>query len=169
MLSADSGNLFEVDANAGNVVTSVFVGNGASDLAVTPTTVWVANPVARTVTPVAAATGQLLQAIPLPGADSIAPAGNAVWVVDTHGGRVFPVDTSTGHVEGAVSVGSGPTRIRIGNGVLWVEEPSGVARIDPKTHAVTTIRIGQPVFSIFASHAPGPGDKPLWVLVEPKR
>jgi actin-like ATPase involved in cell morphogenesis/sugar lactone lactonase YvrE len=165
VLSADSGNLFKVDPNAGKVLDSVFVGNGASDLAVTPNAVWVANPEAHTVTPIATATDQTLQAISLPGANSIAPAGSTVWVVDTQGGRAFPIDTSNGHVEGAVSVGSAPTRIRMGNGVLWVADSTNVLRIDPKTQAVTKIAIGKPVYSIFASHLPGPGDKPLWVLV----
>ena len=82
---------------------------------------------------------------------------------------MFPVDASNGHVEAAVSVGTRPSRIRIGNGVLWVAEPTGVARIDPKTHAVTQIPIRHPVLSIFASHLPGPGDKPLWVLVASRR
>ncbi|MGZ4132965.1 MAG: hypothetical protein ACXVWF_07945, partial [Actinomycetota bacterium] len=165
VLSEDSGNLLKVDPTAGTLAASIFVGNGAHDLAVTDTVVWIANPSARTVTPVSVATGVLGQAISLPGADSVATFGSVIWVVDRAGDRVFPVDLSTGSVEGAISVGKGPTRIRIGEGVLWVADATQVTRIDPVSHSATNIPIDGPVYSMQPTHLPTPGDKPLWVLV----
>src|SRR4029077_21289600 len=56
---------------------------------------------------------------------------------------VAAVDPETGRVEASVPIGGHPGEIAVGGGAVWVANPDQqtLVRIDPKTKAVSSIRL----------------------------
>jgi YVTN family beta-propeller protein len=85
-------------------------------LAPTPTTAYVANYFANTVTPINLATGSAGTSIAAgnsPGAIAITPNGKTAYVADLYGNTVTPIDLATGRAGTPIPVGNGPDAIAI--------------------------------------------------------
>jgi ABC-type transport system substrate-binding protein/DNA-binding SARP family transcriptional activator/streptogramin lyase len=138
------GTLSEVNPAAGVVVATIGVGNGPEAVAFGYGSVWVANATDSTLARIDPGSGRVVATIPLGSTPTGLAAGDGgVWVTGADTGGVALVDPGTNRVSRAVPVGSSQAGAAVGSGSVWVAGASGtVARIDPRTGAVRTIRLG---------------------------
>ena len=116
------GSVLEDQAQPGDIT----VGAGA---------VWVALQAADQVERFDAATGNLLESIPLPRPTALAVDGRTLWVA-TADGRLRSIDTGTGAVAVRATTET-VTRIRVGQDGVWLMTLDGkVLRLDPRTNRV---------------------------------
>ncbi len=123
--------------------TSVTVGQGPIGVAVSGSTVWVANTQSGTVSRVDSTTMKVTGTFPVPsatgsgttgGPTSIAVADGRVWVADYGDARVVALDSSTGRQVGTAVVLPGAVRQLVtGAGAIWAAtaNPGAVVRLDP--------------------------------------
>jgi ABC-type transport system substrate-binding protein/streptogramin lyase len=144
--SYDNGTLLRIDPSKSAVVQTVYVGHGATGVAVDAGDVWVADTLENQLTRVNAATDRVVQQIPVgTSPDDVAAGAGSVWVANTGGGTVSRVDPMTGGVIGVTRVGASPSGISVGDGSVWValSGAGAVARLDPHTgQLVQTIPVG---------------------------
>jgi DNA-binding SARP family transcriptional activator/ABC-type branched-subunit amino acid transport system substrate-binding protein len=108
--SWSDGKLWRMTATAGAVPGSVDVGTGVSDVAATPGAIWVANPVAGSVTAVDPESMRTVHTVALGGAPrSLATDGRTLWVAVTGSGEA-PSST----IEGVRPVASSSCEPMIG-------------------------------------------------------
>jgi len=144
--SYDNGTLLRIDPRKSAVVQTVYVGHGATGIAVDAGDVWVAATLENQLTRVNAATDSVVQQIPVgasPG--DVAAGAGAVWVANTGDGTVSRVNPLTGSVVGVTRVGASPSGIAVGDGSVWValSGAGAVARVDPQTGQLQqTIPVG---------------------------
>ncbi len=129
---------------------SVTVGPSPHAIAVSGATVWVADPVANTVTRVDAGTGNVIGS-PIPAGerpDGLAAGAGSVWVADAglfgRPGGVLRVDARTGEVVGQPLqlAHDSAVAIALDRGTVWVAGGSGsISRID----ATSGREIGRPI------------------------
>jgi Protein kinase domain len=74
---------------------------------------------------------------------SLAAGLGSVWVPTGDGRGVVRIEPNRNVVEHTYEVGGRSNSVAIGNDAAWATSDAGtVARIDPETHAVSTIRVG---------------------------
>jgi ABC-type transport system substrate-binding protein/DNA-binding SARP family transcriptional activator len=136
------GTLSEVNPAAGTVVATIGVGNGP--VASGYGSVWVANATDRTLSRIDPGSGRVVATIPLGSTPTALAAGDGgIWVTGADTGELALVDPRANRVSRAVPVGSSQAGAAVGAGSVWVAEASGtVARINPRTGKVRTIRLG---------------------------
>ena len=82
--------------------------------------------------------------LPVAGAPKIAVGAGAVWAANPDG-NVSRIDPDSGRLEATIETGGEAWTIAAGDEGVWfvTDEPTGVARIDPRTNRVTrTIALG---------------------------
>ena len=98
--------------------------------------VWIALQAQDQVERFDAATGKLLDHIPLPHPTALAIDGRTLWVT-TADGRLHSVDTHTGAVAVRAVTGMLARRIRVGQGGVWLMTAEGkVLHLDPRTNQI---------------------------------
>jgi YVTN family beta-propeller protein len=152
-----SGGLARVDADSGDVVAKVPVGNSPSSIATGLGGVWIADDVDNTVTRVdpqsvnaATATTPVGQ-----GPGAIAVGERAVWVANAQDDTVSRIDPATAAVTDTIPVGRRPTGIAAGGGAVWVANSvdGTVSRIDPETKSVgAETEVGEAPQSVTVAH-----------------
>lgn len=144
--SYDNGTLLRVSPSASAVTQTVYVGHGATGVAVAAGDVWVADTLDNRLTRVDGRTDEVVQQIPVganPG--NIAAGAGAVWVTNRGDGTVSRVDPLTGAVLGVTRVGPAPSGIAVGAGAVWValSGASAVVRLDTRSgQLLQTIQVG---------------------------
>jgi DNA-binding beta-propeller fold protein YncE len=74
---------------------------------------------------------------------SVAAGLGSVWVPHSYETTVIRIDPSRNAVERTYEVGGRSNSIAVGRDTVWATSNAGtVVRIDPETHAVSTIRVG---------------------------
>jgi DNA-binding beta-propeller fold protein YncE len=74
---------------------------------------------------------------------SVATGLGSVWVPQEDGGAIVRIEPSRNAVERTYEVGGRSNSVAIGTDAAWATSDAGtVARIDPETHTVSTIRVG---------------------------
>ena len=138
------GTVSEVNPAAGVVVATIGVGNGPVAVASGYGSVWVANVTDSTLSRIDPGSGRVVATIPLGSAPAgLAVGDGGVWVTGADTGGLALVDPRTNRVSRAVPVGSSPAGVAVGAGSVWAADASGsVARFDPRTGKVRTIRLG---------------------------
>ena len=134
----------EVNPAAGVVVATIGVGNGPVAVASGYGSVWVTNMTDSTLSRIDAGGGRVVATIPLGSTPAGLAAGDGgLWVTGADTGELALVNPRTNRVSRAIPVGSSPAGAAVGAGSVWVADASGiVARIDPRTGRVRTIRLG---------------------------
>ena len=162
--SYDNGTLLRIEPGGSAVVQTVYVGHGATGIALDAGDVWVADTLDNQLTRVDAGTNAVVQRIPVgasPG--DVAAGAGAVWVANTGDGTVSRVDPVTGAVVGVARVGPSPSGLAVGDGSVWValNGAGAVARLDPQTGRVLqTISVGS------GPSAVAVGEQGVWVANE---
>jgi DNA-binding beta-propeller fold protein YncE len=146
----ESDNTFvELALPSGRILESVRVGNHPHDaIAVGPSTIFVADELANTISIIRAGRVAAVVAAPLqPGGMAANPAGTRAIVVGVRGRRVTEY-TAAGVVVGSANCGAGPTHAVTGDGGLyWVADTLGGAILGFRLGAhgpvqVATIPVG---------------------------
>jgi len=144
--SYDNGTLLRVTSNDSAVTQTVYVGHGATGVAVAAGDVWVADTLDNRLTRVDRRTNEVVQQIPVGGnPGDIAAGAGAIWVANRGDGTVSRVDPLTGAVLGVTRVGPAPSGIAVGDGAVWValSGANAVARLEPRTgQLLQTIQVG---------------------------
>ena len=74
---------------------------------------------------------------------SVAAGLGSVWVPDEDGRTILRIEPSRNAVERTYEVGGRSNSVAVGTDAVWATSDAGtVVRIDPETHAVSTIRVG---------------------------
>ena len=138
------GTVSEVNPAAGVVVATIGVGNGPVAIASGYGSVWVANATDSTLSRIDPGSGRVVATIPLGSPPTGLAAGDGgIWVTGAETGSLALVDPRTNRVSRGVPVGSSQAAVAVGAGSVWAADPNGtVARIDPRTGNVRTIRLG---------------------------
>ena len=138
------GTVSEVNPAAGVVVATIGVGNGPVAIASGYGSVWVANVTDSTLSRLDPGSGRVVATIPLGSTPTgLAVGAGGVWVTSADTGSLVRVDPHTNRVSRVVPVGGSAAGVAIGAGSVWAADTSGsVARIDPRTGQVRTMRIG---------------------------
>jgi YVTN family beta-propeller protein len=138
------GTVSEVNPAAGIVVATIGVGNGPVAVASGYGSVWVANVTDSTLSRIDPGSGHVVATIPLGSTPTgLAAGGGGVWVAGADTGGLVLVDPGTNRVSHAIPVGGSPAGVAVGAGSVWVADATGaVARIDPRTGKIRTIRLG---------------------------
>jgi ABC-type transport system substrate-binding protein/DNA-binding SARP family transcriptional activator/streptogramin lyase len=138
------GSISEVNPAAGVVVATISVGNGPVAVVFGYGSLWAANVTDSTLSRIDPGSGRVAATIPLGSPPTGLAAGDGgIWVTGADTGSLAFVDPRTNRVSHAVPVGSSQAGVAVGAGSVWAAEASGaVARIDPQTGNVRTIRIG---------------------------
>ncbi|HEY8546734.1 MAG TPA: Hsp70 family protein [Acidimicrobiales bacterium] len=106
---------------------------------------WVASTNGNTVQALDAATGEVVDSLPLE-ADPLAlvVAEGSVWVSQRNAGLVARIDPATSEVVASIEVPGQPAVMAVGAGGIWVGDGEGtLSRIDPATDSATTLLTGQ--------------------------
>jgi peptide/nickel transport system substrate-binding protein len=144
--SYDNGTLLRVDPSDSAVVQTVYVGHGATGVAVAAGDVWVADTLDNRLTRVDGRTDQVVQQIPVGASPrDVAAGAGSVWVSDAGDGTVSRVDPLTGALLGVTRVGPSPSGVAVGSGAVWValSGAAAIARLDPGTgRLLQTIHVG---------------------------
>ena len=120
---SDSGRLIQIDPATNTVKTRVDVGAGASALAADDGEVWVANPIAGTVSRVDAARAAVTATVPLGAADepvAVAVGAGAVWVANRRARTLARIDPERLAVTEQFPLGNEPRALTVADGRLWV-------------------------------------------------
>ena len=138
------GTVSEVNPAAGVVVATIGVGNGPVAVTSGYGSVWVANATDSTLARIDPGSGRVVATIPLGSTPTGLAAGDGgVWVTGADTGDLALVNPRTNRVSRAIPVGSAQAGVAVGAGSVWAAEASGtVARIDPRTGKVRTLRLG---------------------------
>ncbi|HMN99903.1 MAG TPA: hypothetical protein PKD59_10860 [Miltoncostaeaceae bacterium] len=170
---AGRGTLVRVDPATGAVLGRTAVGPGAERVAVGAGAVWVTNSFDGSVSRVDPGSGRVTARIPVvrgvpsgpqDGLGDVAVGAGGVWVVSWPGddrGILARIDPATNRVTARIAVGTGPNRVTVAGGRVWVANPGDdtVTAIDPATHrVVATYRTGGGPSAITA------GAGAVWVL-----
>jgi len=133
---------FDPTSNPPAVVTTIPVGRGPGQVAVGPTTVWVANHSDGTIMRVDQHSDLVVATITL-APDQIGPldiSSDAVWAVNTEKNLVYRIDQQTNRVVATISTPASPSSVSFGAGSVWVCNRGGgqmgLTRIDPQTNRV---------------------------------
>jgi streptogramin lyase len=108
------------------------------------------------------ATGAVVAEIEVGPVETILVENGEVWVA-TNDGSVLRIDPATDQVTDEIEATRSPKLLTLGNGSLWVGDARDpvVARVDPQTGDVATIRVGGTPLSMAF------GEGGLWVVVRP--
>jgi serine/threonine-protein kinase len=107
-------------------------------------------------------TGDFVAEIEVGPVETILVEDGQVWVA-TNDGSVVRIDPATNQVADRIEVTRSPKQLIRGNGSLWVADARDpvIARVDPQTGDVVTIRVGGTPLSMAF------GEGGLWVIVRP--
>jgi streptogramin lyase len=153
-----------IDPSTGHTLTRFELGGSVfqdqvtrGDVAIGSGTVWVALQGEDEIRRIDAATGTLLDQIPLPGPTALAVDGKVLWAA-TADGRLYRVVPGTGATRVRATTGM-VTRIRVGQGGVWLMTFDGkVLRLDPRTG-----RIAAQVPGTFQAADLAVGAEGVWV------
>jgi YVTN family beta-propeller protein len=152
-----AGGLARVDAESGDVVAKVPVGNSPSSIATGLGGVWIADDVDNTVTRIDPKSINAVTATTPVGQEpaAVAVGEGAVWVANAQDDTVSRIDPDTAAVTGTIPVGRRPTGIAAGGGAVWVANSldSTVSRIDPETNRVeAATEVGEAPQDVTVAH-----------------
>jgi peptide/nickel transport system substrate-binding protein len=138
------GTVSEVNPGAGIQVAVITVGIGPDAIASGYGSVWVANVTSDTVSRIDAATGDVVSTISLASSPvGIAAGDGAVWVTSADTGELLRVDPGDDRLSRAIAISQSPDGLAVGAGSVWIADTGGtVARFDPRTGRVLTIKVG---------------------------
>jgi peptide/nickel transport system substrate-binding protein len=136
-----------LDADSGEVVSTLGLTTRPGSIAASADGVWVTNPDAETVTRIEPEGQDVHDAIHVgQNPTGIAVGEDVVWVVESGGPSVSRISPDTNAVVGdAIGVGNGPAGIAVGEGAVWVTNrfDGTISRIDPnRGKVVKTIPVG---------------------------
>jgi hypothetical protein len=141
--------LFDPTANPPGVAVVIPVGHGPGQVAVGPTSVWVANHDDGTVMRIDQHTDRVVATIALaPGQiGALDISTDAVWALNTAKNLVYRIDQHIDRVVATIATPATPTSVSFGAGSLWVCSRGGgqmgLTRIDPQTnHVLAQIDVG---------------------------
>ncbi len=141
--NVSDGTVDRVDPATHTVRQTIPVGDGPSAIAAGNGAIWVANSLDGTVSRIDPATNTVRQTIPVGnGPAGIAYAGS-IWVANAGDKTITLIDADTGKPRQTLPIPA--TGIALGAGSLWTSDRAAgrVARIDPKSRAITaTIPVG---------------------------
>ena len=144
--SYDNGTLLRIAPSDSAVTQTVYVGHGATGIAVAAGDVWVADTLDNRITRVDGRTDQVVQQIPVGQSPrDVAAGAGSVWVSNAGDGTVSRVDPLTGALLGVTRAGPSPSGIAVGSGAVWValSGAGAVARLDPRTgRLLQTVHVG---------------------------
>ena len=144
--NSSDGTLTRIDATTGDVVKTIALGAGATDVALGAGAVWVSDQAGDRVFRVDPHSDQVTAPINVgSGPTAIATGFGSVWVANSLDGTVSRIDPETNRVTATVGVGDGAGAIAVGNGAVWVgsQYAGTVSLIDPAGDAVKrTITVG---------------------------
>jgi len=139
------GYVARVDADSGQRVGSVDVGNDPSAIASGAGSVWVTNSADGTVTRIDPTT-LLATTIPVGhGPSAVAVNAAGAWIATADDNKLVRIDPETNAIAGTTRVGDGPDAVLATPSSLWVADgrDGTVMRIDPRSGQVKkTIRLG---------------------------
>ena len=135
-----------IDAVTGEVVETIPLGAGATDVAVGASAVWVSDEAGDRVFRVDPQSDQVTASINVgTGPTALAVGFGSVWVANSLDGTVSRIDPQTNTVSATVAVGDGTGGVAASNAGIWVasQYAGKVALINPATNAVRrTITVG---------------------------
>ena len=128
-----------IDPSTGHTLTRFELGGSVfqdqvsrGDVAIGSGTVWVALQSEDEIRRLDAATGTLLDQIPLPDPTALAVDGETLWAANADG-RLYSIVAGTGGARVRATTAM-VTRIRVGQGGVWLMTSDGkVLRLDPRT------------------------------------
>jgi YVTN family beta-propeller protein len=152
-----SGGLARVDADSGDVLAKVPVGNSPSSIATGLGGVWIADDTDNTVTRIDPKSVNAVIATTPVGQEpaAVAAGGGAVWVANAQDDSVSRIDPDTAAVTATIPVGRRPTGIAAGGGAVWVANSldGTVSRIDPETNRMeATVEVGEAPQGVTFAH-----------------
>ncbi len=128
--------LAEINPATGAVQRTLSLDLRPTAISIAGPAIWVAG--SGTVEQLAAATGQVLARVRVPGTAALAAAAGSLWVVSSRAGTITRIDLATGAVTGTIPAGPGPAALAVGPGSVWVanSDTATITRIDPRTGQV---------------------------------
>jgi DNA-binding beta-propeller fold protein YncE len=163
MLVTD-GRLIRVDAGTNRITRRLQIGTAGADLAVTPSALWVLDPVGERVYEVDPKTAEIVRRVSVAGnLERVVVGAGEIWVLDENAGVVTPIDPTTGGRGAPIRVGAGPVDMTFGLGAVWVANRGGgtITRIEPQLLETRTIQVGGSIAAI----AVDPDTRTLWVYL----
>jgi len=154
--SVDGNSVTHADFEA-RTIGEVEVGTSPSGVAFGAGAIWVVNNDDATVSRIDPGTHRVVATIPIGTIGLGIPVftHGLLWVADFTAGTVHRIDPATnGAVGDPITVGSGPFRLAVGSGSVWVANQGGttISRIDAGSgQVVATIDVGATVSSVAAS------------------
>jgi tRNA A-37 threonylcarbamoyl transferase component Bud32/streptogramin lyase len=155
----------EVDVESGRVLETIRIPrlNNAVGLSFDREAVWVTHPEAPSLLKrLDPRTGEVVAEIEVGPVETSLAENGQVWVA-TNDGSVVRIDPATNQVADTIEVTRSPKLLVLGGDSLWVADARDpvVARVDPETGDVITIRVGGTPLSMAF------GEGGLWVIVRP--
>jgi sugar lactone lactonase YvrE len=135
--------LYRIDPFTGRPTGSTEIA-GSTGLAVADSTVWIVDDFSGTLTSFDESSGQVLEAVTIPGSlDGVVAGGGSVWVLDREAGVVSVVDPDGLTVVDTVRVGGDERDLVFGADAIWLADGSDrtVTRIEPASRQTTTFDV----------------------------
>jgi DNA-binding beta-propeller fold protein YncE/predicted Ser/Thr protein kinase len=143
--SATDGTLSGINSDAGQVISKLRIGKGASGVTIGDGSVWVSNPRTGVVLRIDPS-GRISARIDVGGSPgAIVSGGGRIWVADEDGGGVTAIDAQGARViRRGLAPHAAPLRLAVGAGGLWISSASTgtVRRID-----LGTLAAGAPILA----------------------